>query len=160
MGHRTDDNVFLAEIMRLRRMGLLRKEDIQEYELVLWLCRQSYFAENRFQFLVEWDPKLSLQTNDSGCFPLHYAASNSSFQGFRSVFDFGIRYFPSKRGISLLFQKDDECETPIQVACNKYERKDVIGVVEETLARYSPTTPINSMDALVLAAIDEHILLC
>merc|ERR1712007_320296 len=72
--------------------------------------------------------KLLLQTNHSGYFPLHYASSNSSFQGFRSVFDFGIRYFPSKRGISLLFQKDDDCETPI-----------------------------NSMDALMLAAIDEHI---
>merc|ERR1712183_905561 len=38
-----------------------------------------------------------------------------------------------------------------------FERKDVIGVVEETLARYSPTTPVNSMDTLLLAAIDERI---
>ena len=50
------DNVYLGEMIRLRQMGLLRREDIQEYELVLWLCRQSYFAENRFQFLVEWNP--------------------------------------------------------------------------------------------------------
>merc|ERR1711971_894691 len=106
---------------------------------------------------VELDPKSLLQTNDSGWFPLHYAASNSSFQGFRSVFDSGIRYFPSKRGISLLFQKDYRGETPIQDSCKKFERNDVIDVVEETLARYSTATPINSKDALLLAAIDERI---
>jgi len=47
--------------------------------------------------------------------------------------------------------------TPFQVACTKFKRKDVIDVVEETLARYNPTTPINTMDALLLAAIDERI---
>merc|ERR1712183_497769 len=101
--------------------------------------------------------KSLLQTDNNGCFPLHFAASNSSFQGFRSVFDFGIRCFPSKRGISLLFHKDYGDETPIQNSCKKFERNHVIDVVEETLARYSTATPINSTDALLLAAIDERI---
>merc|ERR1712032_1434570 len=46
---------------------------------------------------------------------------------------------------------------PIQTACKRFRRKGVMDVVEETLARYSTTTPINSTDALLLAAIDERI---
>ena len=155
--NRSVGNSFLAKMMRLRETGLLRKEDIQEYDLVWRLCEEDYFAENRFRFLVEWDPKSLLQTNNREWFPLHNVASNSSFQGFRSVFDSGIRYFPSKRGISLLFHKDYRDETPIQNSCKKFERNGVIDVVEETLARYSTATPINSTDALLLAAIDERI---
>merc|ERR1712007_246664 len=101
--------------------------------------------------------KLLLQTNHSGYFPLHYASSNSSFQGFRSVFDFGIRYFPSKRGISLLFQKDDYGATPFQVACNKFKQNEVKEAVEGTLARYSTTAPINNAHVLMLAATNERI---
>ena len=97
-----------------------------------------------------------LQINYNDQLPFHCAA-NKTLQSFRIVLDYGIRYFPSRRGISLLFQKDGDGETPIQDACEEFERKDVIGVVEEVVARYSPTTPINSTDALLLTAIDERI---
>merc|ERR1712183_249726 len=99
--------------------------------------------------------KSLLQTNYNDQLPLH-CAENETLQSFRIVLDYGIHYFPSKRGISLLFQKDGDGETPIQDACKEFERKDVISVVEEIVARYSPTTPINSMDLLMLAAIGER----
>jgi len=151
------DNAFLEEFIRLRHMDLLKKDDILDYELVHGLCCQSYFAENRFRFLVEWNPTSLIQTDIFGCVPLNYAANHSSFQGFRSVFDFGIRYFPSKRGISLLFQKQDDGYTPFQLACELFERNEVKEAVEDTLARCSTTAPINSVHALMLAATDEHI---
>ena len=155
-GHnRTVDNVFVAEMIRLRQMGLLMREDIQEYELVSQLCAQNYFAENRFRFLVEWNPTSLTRTNRWG-YPLHYSATKT-LQSFRIVLDYGIRYYPMMKGISILFQKHDFSGTPIQNACKRFRRKDVIDVVEETLARYSPTTPINITYALLLAAIDERI---
>merc|ERR1712183_102674 len=84
--------------------------------------------------------------------------ANKTLRLFRIVLDYGIRYYPLTKGISILFQKDSRRETPLQVACNKFKQNYVMDVVEETLVRYySPTTPINSMDALMLAAIDEHI---
>merc|ERR1711971_894255 len=104
-----------------------RKEDIQKYGLVDHLCWQSYFAENRFRFLVEWYPTSLTQTNRWGSLPLHYA-SNRTLQSFRIVLDHGIRYYPMMKGISILFQKDGRGETPIQVACKKFERNDVIDV--------------------------------
>merc|ERR1712183_977294 len=84
--------------------------------------------------------------------------ANKTLRLFRIVLDYGIRYYPLTKGISILFQKDSRRETPLQVACNKFKQNYVMDVVEETLVRYySPTTPTNSMDALMLAAIDEHI---
>jgi len=144
-------------------MDLLKKDDIQDYKLVRELFWQSYFAENRFRFLVEWDPKSLLQTTgifgSYGYLPLHYAANayGSSFQGFRSVFNFGIRYFPSKKGIILLFQKNDNGDTPFQLACRRFKRNEITEAVEDTLARYSPNTPINNVHAMMLAATDERI---
>merc|ERR1712032_1621815 len=101
--------------------------------------------------------KSLLRTNSSGFFPLQIAASDSSCQGVRSVFDFGIRYFPSKIGISLLFQKDEDGDTPFQWACKRFKGNEVTEAVEDTLARYSTTTSINNVHAWMLAAIDERI---
>ena len=80
---------------------------------------------------------------------------------FRSVFDAGMRYFPYQNGIALLFRKNryQSGKTPFQCACgdkNK-RRQEVMDVVEDTISRYSETTPINSEDALILAATDDAI---
>merc|ERR1712032_1311773 len=78
------DNFLLAEMMRLRQMGLFRKEDVQEYGLVWLLCMKNYFAENRFQFLVEWNPTSLTQNHRWEYLPLHNAA-NKTLQSFRIV---------------------------------------------------------------------------
>ena len=41
--------------------------------------------------------------------------------------------------------------------CTRFEQNNVIYVVEENLARYSPTTPINSTDLFLLVAVNERI---
>ena len=51
------DTKFLAVLIRLRRSGYLVQEDIQQYELVREMCRKMYISEQqRFLFLIEWDP--------------------------------------------------------------------------------------------------------
>merc|ERR1712192_77941 len=124
--------------------------------LVHVLFDQKYFAENRFRFLVEWNPASLTQTNYWGFLPLHMV-TDKNLHSFRILFDYGIRYYPMMKGIRILFQKDSCGDTLIQDACEKFQQKDVLDFVEETLARYSSTTPINSIDALMLAAIDERI---
>jgi hypothetical protein len=105
--HQLVDNSFLTEIIRLREMGLLKKEDVCDKELVSCICREEQvFAENRFRFLVEWDPNALTQADiNLGYTPLHHAAMRSTLQVFRMVFEYGIRYFPSKKEIILLFKK-------------------------------------------------------
>jgi hypothetical protein len=69
------DDAYLDVIIELRQMGLLKKEDIQSYDLLMKLCVQSVFLRKRSQFLVEWDPTtLLVQTDENnGCLPLHIA---------------------------------------------------------------------------------------
>ena len=109
------------------------------------------------------DPTSLISINNDGDLPLHVAATDvDSIELFRHVFDTGMRYFPHKIGLSLLFRKDHNGETPLELACGKNcrRRNEVMDAVEATLAQYSShssTTPLNIRDALILAAIDERI---
>ena len=154
------DDKYLHVLIQLRRMGLLKKEDIQMYDLVIQLCSQTwYFAEKQFRFLVEWDPSVLINPNRFGNLPIvHVARStkyHSSIREFQLVFEYGIRYFPKKKGINILFHKNTYGSTPFQYACTTFRCDEVIKIVEETLARYSDT-PLNVIEALLSAAIDEN----
>jgi hypothetical protein len=112
-----------------------------------------------------------------GCVPLHGAAIYSNIQGFRSVFEAGIRYFPEKKGINLMFRKSyhhfDKYKTPIQSACRKYGCDKVMEIIEDTLGldfqrerslggtnnnnNSTAGGPYNIVDALITAAIDEDV---
>ncbi|MGK3747418.1 MAG: hypothetical protein ACI90V_014282 [Bacillariaceae sp.] len=154
----TDDE-YLYVSLRLRKMGLLRKEDIQTYDLLNKLCWQnSYFAEMRFRFLVEWDPNALTHTSRYGCLPLSYCAGSPAInRGFQLAFEAGIKYFPNKKGINLLFHKNNNGKTPFQLASKKIGHDEVMEVIEDTLIiRYSDTS-INTAEALVMAAIDQNI---
>jgi hypothetical protein len=161
--HEHIDDVYLQVLIKLRKMDLLKKEDILMYNLLCTLCcNNDYFAEKRFRFLVEWDPSALIQPNIRyKNVPLHYAASDSTIQGFRIVFEYGIRYYPEKNGINLLLFHISNClneKTPFQHVCLTYGHghEQVLEGVEDVLARYSDI-PINIADALLSAAIDEDI---
>jgi hypothetical protein len=74
-------------------------------------------------------------------------------------FETGMRFFPKKNGISLIFKKDALIgDTPFKaVAYNKFGYKRVMTGVEDTLARYLDTTPIDIVDVLIVAATDENV---
>jgi hypothetical protein len=161
--HRLVDNEFLTVMIRLRKMGLLKKKDVCVKELVarICCCEETVFAENRFQFLVEWNPIALTQVGDiSGYTPLHYAASFSTLQGFRMVLEYGIRYFPRKKGISLLFKKCKKItllnplgtiNAPFQLACERFGYEQVMQVIDYNAPQ------LNIIEALLSVAIDEEI---
>ena len=108
--------------------------------------------------MTEWCPESLLQLNSNGELPLHF--STTTVQKFRVVLDAMFHYYPRWRGLHALFRIDDDGYTPCQLACHhnlKNERTTVIEIVEETLIRYSTTTPINMHKALVVAVTDERI---
>ena len=68
--HRRIDIACLSQFIQLRQMDLLVKDDIPEYNLFCLVCSgECHFSENRFRFLVEWDPKslVSSPLHTSSC---------------------------------------------------------------------------------------------
>jgi hypothetical protein len=166
------DTKCLQILKRLRRMGLVKKEDIRRYYLLDKICGNGYyFAEKRFRFLVEWDPTALTQINTHRYIPLHFATMHS-IQGLRAVFEYGIRHCPKKTGICLLFKEDDDNITPFQIACdcngyNSYDYDREMNAIKDTLRdchrrcseedNNNTSGPYNIVDALITAAIDETI---
>ncbi|OEU10420.1 hypothetical protein FRACYDRAFT_247514 [Fragilariopsis cylindrus CCMP1102] len=165
--HDSIDTKYLQVLMQLRSLGFLKKEDIQRYDLLHRVCYNDHFAEKRFRFMVEWDPSALTQTyhdghHHDGQLPIHCAAEMSSIQGFRSVFEAGIHYYPKKKGISLIFKKDNhDFHTPFHYACKQFGREKVMKAVEDTLIRCcssSEDTPsLNAVEAFMMSAINEDI---
>ena len=179
--NRCVDNVFLSQLIHLRQIGLFKKEDILSEELLHYLCCEDYFAENRFRFLIEWDPSSLIAFDSDGWISIHYAAQYSSIQGFHTVFEYGLRYYSNKKGINRLFQKaQHKGKTPFQLACTRFGWKTVVGVVKEILHHNfqqqqqqlrvdddnkpnsnnigeSTMLPYNITEALISAAVDETI---
>jgi hypothetical protein len=111
--HEAFDDKCLQVLIQLRQMGLLTKEDIQMYSMLKRLINPSVFVAKRFRFLVEWDPTSLPQTMEDGFFSFDYASMDApTIEGFRMVFEYLIRYYPSKKGINLIFQKDNYGLTP------------------------------------------------
>jgi hypothetical protein len=174
--HEYVDDKCLLVMKQLRQMGYLKKEDIKESGLLKTACGNYYefrrrFAEKRFKFLTEWDPTLLIPCQPPydrfGLIPLHCVAMDTSIQGFQIVFEYGLLYYPIKKGISLLFTKDNRNRTPFRMFCEQYGSEKLMEVVEDTLIRYTSssssldsnktTTRLNIVDALLSAAIDENV---
>jgi len=153
------DNICLTQLIRLRQLGLLKKEDIRGHKLIERICynHAQVFAERRFQFLFEWNPIFVLQGDAGESFPLYVASfASPSIRLFQVMFGYGIRYYPHKTGIILLFTKSNvDYTTVFQRACRKYGRDEVMKVVEDTLN--NSDIPINTVEALFVAAIDEKV---
>merc|ERR1711907_240048 len=77
---------------------------------------------------------------------------------FQFVFQRGLRCFPQKEGVLLLFRKNDECEAPYTGACKEKGTKETLKAIENTLIKCSDR-PYNTAAALLSAAVDESIIL-
>ena len=154
------DHLCLTQLIRLRQMGIIKKEDIHHHNLVYKLFVNHYFfSERRFRFLVEWDPTVLTETYNYGRLLLHHATRKCTFHGFQVVFNYVIRYYPKKSGVTLLFKKTNSGVTPFQSVCKKYGITAVLEVVEEVLTRYhsQETTKLDFIEAFLSAAINENL---
>ena len=153
--HQQVDTKFLEVLVQLRRSGLFKKEDIQRYELVHWVCAQTgYFAENRFQYLPNWDPSSLVQLNNYGGLPLHFSFATQTIRQFQVMLDCYFQYFTKEQVICCLFQNNNHGDTPFQRVCY-YLHKDktdtlVHDIIEQSLgtARFSSSTTTASSSSL------------
>ena len=72
------DEKCLAVMKQLRQKEIFKKEDIREYNLMGTLCGQDVFPEQRFRFLVDWDPNSLLLTAASSSTSSSTSSSSSS----------------------------------------------------------------------------------
>lgn len=166
------ENICLQQFIQLRRMDLFKKEDIRDCNLYIsGVCLfENYFPENLFRLLVEWDPTLLLQTDVDNDLSLHLVVTysnviqdfhlieHSSILVFQVVFDTVIRYYPHKKGICLLFTKNNFNRTPFQIACDQYKYEPVMKIVEDTLTRYAADgAPLHVVDAILTAATNRDV---
>jgi hypothetical protein len=128
-GDDQDDMRRVDVMRRLRDMGLMKKEDIQEYRLLENAsCRNldrrnacKNLSKRRFEFLVEWDPDALMRSFPrQKDFPLLYKTiiSKKAIGRFEMVLKAGIRYFPHQLG--LLFHKDRNIELAYDFAYKKF----------------------------------------
>ena len=180
------DDRLVAVLKRLKEMGLLRKEDIREQDLLFELCYSHHqiwnsnsssvlFQEKRFRFLVDWYPDLLARPDTdlwNGRLLLQYAASYCSLRGFQLVFQAGLWYFRKKRGIRFLFHKgyngnnnndgnddgttDGGEDSPFTAVCKSHGREDAMAVIEDTLANCSAGECYDTEEALLSAAVDDN----
>ena len=154
-------------------MDLLKKKDVRRYELVLRLCHRDWVETKRFRFLTDWDP-LSLTTHPIGnssnfntSLPLHYAAWSGDRNQFRIVFGAGLRHFPMKQGILVLFQKDATGCTPFKDACEHHGIEETTELVEDALLSMAGKPVVedlldlsyNGTQSVLLASTSENIAL-
>ena len=153
------DESYLAVIKRLRQIGLLRKKDISEYDLIWKLCQQrTSFPEQRFRYLANWDPNcLTMSGGYLERLPLHYATSYcTEIRGFRAVLEVGVGHFPIEMGF--LFRKDKYGETPFWMACYKYGKGVVKKIVDDIILNSRiRTNYTDTVDALLYAGTEERV---
>lgn len=157
------DDPFAVVLQRLKEAGLLLKEDVEENKLlnILVIYNKSQLPEDIFRVLVDLNPHALTHTSSrDGLFegeslPLHIAAHYSTIKGFRSILISGIRYFPKKKGVGLLFKNDDKGETPFKLACERHGRSEVMEIIESVLIGCSDK-PYNALEVLLSSAVDDE----
>lgn len=156
--HQLVDRRFLGVLVRLKEMGLLKKEDIMHTNrnLLIYCLPDKEtlpFPEQRFRFLSEWNP--GALVGKHGDSPLYHAAECLSITNFRLVLEAGIRLLSKTKGINILFRKKYN-DTPFKLACKEYGKEEVMRVIETALndCHSNDNTPFDTKVALLLAATD------
>ena len=130
-------NVCLGVIKELRALGLFKKEDIQEHNLLWELCSRSYYegkyeGQKRFAYLSNWDPNALKARRSGGQLLLHLCTWLSHIEGFEMVLKAGIRHFP--RDLGFLFHENSmDGDTAYLKARGTYDMKTVLDTIDNAL---------------------------
>uniref|UniRef100_A0A7S4AA89 Uncharacterized protein n=1 Tax=Pseudo-nitzschia australis TaxID=44445 RepID=A0A7S4AA89_9STRA len=168
--YRLVDETCVAIMKRLRELELFKKEDIIAYNLIGSLLQGPVFPEQRFRFLVEWNPNCLAAFIDIRLFmrtllPIKYAAISDDMGvvGFQKVFEIGMEHFPKKFGF--LFHKGLNEKSPFrngtayQVACQKHGKENVEKIIDDAwnTARARNDRKQIGLDALLYASAESTV---
>jgi hypothetical protein len=126
------DATCLKIIKELRKMNLLLKSDIQEYNLLYCCCKPS--ASNIFQYMVQWDPD-ALRTHETYGLPLFHAVLSKGVTSPGSFFEVflkaSIKHHPQHLG--LLFQKDSDDLTACEYAFSNIGKEQTFKAMQSII---------------------------
>eukprot|EP00584_Thalassiosira_punctigera_P021622 CAMPEP_0172564950 /NCGR_PEP_ID=MMETSP1067-20121228/106313_1 /TAXON_ID=265564 ORGANISM="Thalassiosira punctigera, Strain Tpunct2005C2" /NCGR_SAMPLE_ID=MMETSP1067 /ASSEMBLY_ACC=CAM_ASM_000444 /LENGTH=256 /DNA_ID=CAMNT_0013355745 /DNA_START=62 /DNA_END=832 /DNA_ORIENTATION=+ len=136
-----DDEASAAIMMRLKEKGLMKKEDIFNYDLTNLLLynaiyRESYRIDKRFRFLIDWDPSILSECGRSKPLLCHYvcrmcttidgSTPHGAAQRFQTILKSGLSHYPNELGF--LFRG-----TTFHLACNKFGQDEVSRIIDAEL---------------------------
>jgi len=123
------DSMCLDVLKRLRQSDLFKKEDIRDYNLLHLSCQPS--AKERFEYLVDWDPKALKEYQYTGEPFLHdiIIDEGSCAIVFGIALRAGMKHYPGELGF--LFGKNDAGKTACELAFEHYDKDEAWGKIEE-----------------------------
>lgn len=98
------DATFLKVIEELRLWNLMTKSDIRKYKMVDLLVKQTVFPEQRFRYLIDWDPSALLSNNGSSKSKIVSIRLISKFFDKKDIgrlemlFELSMKYYPVELG--------------------------------------------------------------
>jgi hypothetical protein len=163
-----DEELRFGAIERLRSMGLLKKEDVQCYNLLRVCCNQMEEKRSKiFEYLVDWNPEALLKSEgwDNGLLP-HLVGTSSTYNRneeldrdvFLTTMQLGFLYFPNEFGF--MFHIDQQSGiTPFMYLCETYNLREQFSQLcfrlfrepEDSITEY----PWKKKEAFMLATDDK-----
>jgi len=108
------DAKFLEVIQKLRSFHLMTRKDIRTYKMIDILCNQSVFPEQRFRYLVDWDPRSLLSHHGKGktlsMRLISHFFDKENISGFRMLFELSVKYYSVQLGFlfDTIYSLDDD----------------------------------------------------
>jgi len=125
------DLLRLDTLKKHQKCKLIRKEDVRQYQLLFWSCRQ--VANQRFDYLVDWDPE-ALKNSLLAGKPLIHAAldrDDENMETFAMLLKAGMKYLPEHLG--LLFRKNSLGTTACEFAFEQQGKDETFKVIQERI---------------------------
>ena len=142
------DTIYLDALKDLHKNGLLLKEDIETYSLIMLSCVPS--CQKRFEYFTNWDPDGLKEHKYNGKYVFNAVANSEldshvnsqGIEAFAMVLKAGMKYFPKE--IGFLFRKDCfdpqtsphgqvQATTPCEVAFDRYGKKKTMRVIRDCI---------------------------
>lgn len=165
-----DEELRFGATERLRSMGLLKKEDVQRYNLLRVCCDQLEEKRSKiFEYLVDWNPEALLKSEgwDNGLLP-HLVGTSSTHNRneeldqdvFLTTMQLGFIYFPNEFGF--MFHTDQQSGmTPFKYLSETYNLREQFSQLcfrlfrepENSITEY----PWKKKEALMMLATDDKV---
>jgi len=132
------DTAHLNTMKELRQSNLLRKEDVQEYDLLYHACRLR--AQLSFAYFIDWDAQGLKNHQHDGVPIIHALIKEGVINHFELFFKAALNHYPQDLG--LLFQKDNAGETAFERAFDKFGKDRTMRAIGRCIPFDDPKLPI------------------
>ncbi|GFH46434.1 hypothetical protein CTEN210_02908 [Chaetoceros tenuissimus] len=132
------DRLALNTMKELKKLGLLKKDDIKEYNLTLYSVGTGKDAPLRLRSLLEWDHAYPLERityKGTSTMFMHWVILwHTELENVKAVLTVTFNMYPEEAGF--LFQRNENGKTALEYALEKFGEKETMTMLHEIL---SPT---------------------